>query len=152
MQSNSNLAQASASHDTFAGQYSVEFISKGAMVKAKLGGGVVRGGGKVKQCKFCKRVKGCIPWRGSDGRQCRSCPRVIALDEDLRDRDRAELEEELEEGSDALAAYLLKLEAWETANPYSGRAAVVAQLALIYCCTITITTAYSAIAEATTLE
>ena len=83
------------------------------------------------KCKFCKRLKSKIPWRGNDGLQCRSCPRVIAADPELQNRDKGELAEELAEGSDALNEYLAKVEEWEAANPYQARSAPRLDLSIL---------------------
>ena len=47
----------------------------------------------TKKCKWCSRVKGSmtdsgvpVPWRGEDGLQCRSCPRIIARSQVLQGR------------------------------------------------------------------
>ena len=82
-------------------------------------------GAKVRDpsCKFCKRKKSMVPWRGGDGLQCRSCPRVVLSLEEYKDRDKHELAEELEEGTIEHTTYLQKVEQWEAVNPFTPRAA-----------------------------
>jgi hypothetical protein len=80
---------------------------------------------KVKDpsCKFCKRKKSVVSWRGLDGLQCRSCPRVLLSLEEYKDRDKQELSEELDEGTIEHTTYLQKVEQWEADNPFNRRAA-----------------------------
>lgn len=83
-----------------------------------------RGVNKDPICKFCKRKKSAISWRGNDGLQCRACPRVIATRPEYSERKKADLEVELTEGSDEHTRFLNKVEEWEAANPYTPRSAL----------------------------
>lgn len=67
------------------------------------------------KCKYCKRSKnGTIVWRQKNGRMCRACPRVLSRDPaSSKDAKAGTLEDILEEGSDALAAWLIQVEAEE---------------------------------------
>lgn len=52
-------------------------------------------------CKWCKRLKSQVAWRGTDGLQCRSCPRVINNNQQyLKESKNGVLEKKLVEGSE----------------------------------------------------
>jgi hypothetical protein len=73
-------------------------------------------------CKYCKRLKSEVPWRGPDGAMCRSCPRLIAGSEALQLEIPESLENRLQPGSSDHKEWMVAVGQWELANPYKPRA------------------------------
>lgn len=69
-------------------------------------------------CKWCKRSKAQVAWRGHDGLQCRTCSRLVIAQPQLTEENKKELKDSLVPGTARHNAWMASVSEWELANPY----------------------------------